>query len=148
MALPFPFGPMTPPEAKTAPISGPGFDPYNPFEGKGWFDPSGDPVEQIKKVEEGAVKAGEGTLPQAAGKAVGAGGSSLSTTGADWAGAIGKGFASGLSDFVKGLFAPGAPGQVPPGRVAVAWIVIITVGIIGISGLLRPGTNVVVRMAK
>jgi hypothetical protein len=38
--------------------------------------------------------------------------------------------------------------SVPRGRAAVVWIVIITVGVIGISGLLRPGTNVVVRMAK
>lgn len=35
--------------------------------------------------------------------------------------------------------------SVPRGRAAVVWIVILTVGVIGLSGLLRPGTNVVVR---
>jgi hypothetical protein len=144
----FPFGPIFP-KGDTGPVAGPGFDPSNPFKGQpGWFDPFGDPIEQIRKVEAGAVKAGEGTLPQAAGQAIGAGGGVLANAGADIGAATGRGLASGLSDFLKGLFAPGAPGQVPPGRVAVVWVVIITVGIIGVSGLLRPGTNVVVKMTK
>jgi hypothetical protein len=96
----------------------------------------------LKNFEEGL------TLPQAAGKAVGSAGGKVAGYEAGAFYYVGKGFGEGLKEFVQGLFSPGAPGQVPPGRVAVVWIVIITVGVIGVSGLLRPGTNVVVKMAK
>ena len=38
--------------------------------------------------------------------------------------------------------------NVPRSRAAVVWVVIIAIGIIGVSGLLRPGTNVAVRLGK
>ena len=50
--------------------------------------------------------------------------------------------------FTDYLFTPGAPGQIPPGRVAVVWMVIIIIGLIGVSSLLKGGTTVVIGTSK
>ncbi len=91
---------------------------------------------------------GQMSTPAEAGKAVGMAGGAAAAATAGIGAEIGQGFASGLSDFLKGLFTPAEGSPIPPGRIAVVWVVIITLGIIGVSGLLRPGTNVAVTTGR
>lgn len=45
--------------------------------------------------------------------------------------------ANPLKEFVHWAFTPSATSPIPPGRVATVWLIIIVLGIIGVSGLLR-----------